>query len=72
VFTTKRMAKKIVQRSRLRSTSEPPPKALPDWPIPKAPESPVSLPEWRSTRKIRTTEMITWITPRKVSIARSV
>src|SRR6476659_7770609 len=60
------MAKKTVARSRLRSTMEPPPNELPPPPMPKAPESPASLPECRSTRKIRTTEMMTWTTPRIV------
>ena len=40
MFTTNRIAKKIVQRSRFRSTSEPPTEP-PVAPMPKAPESPV-------------------------------
>ena len=61
--------KKIVARSRLRSTIDPPPKELPPPPMPKAPERPASLPECRSTRKIRMTEMKTWTTERNVYTA---
>ena len=44
VFPTNRIAKKTVQRLRLRSTSEPPPSG--PWPVPtpNAPESPASFP----------------------------
>lgn len=66
MFSAQTTAKKTVARSRLRSTIEPPPIELPPPPIPKAPERPASLPECRSTRKIRTTEMVTWMTLRNV------
>ncbi len=36
-------------------------------PMPKAPERPASLPECRSTRKISTTAMITWMTAKNVN-----
>src|SRR5215217_3507870 len=45
VLRTNRIANATVHRSRFRSTSEPPPNALPDCPIPNAPESPASFPE---------------------------
>src|SRR5215210_4209458 len=71
-FSAQSTPKKIVQRVRFRSTSEPPPKELPPPPMPKAPESPASLPECRSTRKIRTTEMITSTTLSTVAMGGSV
>ena len=45
VFSANTTAKTIVQRVRLRSTSEPPP--IGPWPVPtpNAPDRPVSLPE---------------------------
>ena len=70
VLTANAIAKPTVQRFRLRSTSEPPPSG--PWPVPtpKAPERPASLPECMSTRKIRTTEMATWMTEKSSSIGR--
>ena len=64
VLTPNAIAKPIVQRSRLRSTSEPPPNGPAPVPTPKAPERPESFPECRSTRKISITEMKTWTTER--------
>src|SRR4051794_20867661 len=69
-FRAQRIPKKIVQRVRFRSTSEPPPKELPPPPMPNAPERPESLPECRSTRKIRITEMITSTTLSTVATGR--
>jgi hypothetical protein len=67
VFTANAIAKPIVQRFRLRSTSEPPPSG--PWPVPtpKAPERPASFPECMSTRKIRTIEMKTCTTEKMSS-----
>jgi hypothetical protein len=67
VFTTNRTANRIVQRSRLRSMSEPP-VVPPATPTPKAPDIPASFPECSSTRKIRTTAMKTWTTERTAYI----
>src|SRR3954451_22647284 len=55
VFSTNTTAKKIVQRSRLRSISEPPDEP-PAVPTPNAPDIPASFPECRRIRKIRITE----------------
>ena len=49
-------ANATVQRFRLRSTSDPPPNGPAPVPTPKAPESPVSLPECSRIRTIRTTQ----------------
>ena len=67
VFTKNRIAKKIVQRLRLRSTIEPPPSGPVPLPTPKAPDRPESLPECISTRKITITAIATWRTERIVS-----
>ena len=64
---TNSTANRMVQRSRLRSISEPP-VVPPATPTPKAPDMPASLPECSSTRKIRTTAMKTWTTERTVYI----
>ena len=66
---TNRIAKKIVQRLRLRSTIEPPPSGPVPLPTPKAPERPESLPECSSTRKITISERATWRIEKSVSIA---
>ncbi len=58
-FATNSSANPIVQRFRLRSTSEPPPKGPAPVPTPKAPESPESLPECMRMSTIRTTARIT-------------
>ena len=60
----------IVQRSRLRSISEPP-VVPPATPTPNAPDMPASFPECSSTRKIRTTAMKTCRTERAVCIGGS-
>ena len=57
--SAKRIPKTTVQRSRFRSTGDPPPKELPDWPMPNAPDRPASLPECRRTRRSGPREMIT-------------
>src|ERR1700733_8576080 len=62
-----RIAKKIVQRLRLRSTIEPPPSGPVPLPTPNAPDRPESLPECISTRNTTITEMITCSTERMVS-----
>src|SRR4051812_16047925 len=67
VLTANRIANAIVQRLRLRSTSEPPPSEPWPEPTPKAPERPASFPECMSTRKISTTLMMTCTTLRIVS-----
>src|SRR5438093_10879650 len=59
-FATNRSANTIVQRSRLRSTSEPPPNGPAPVPTPNAPESPASLPECSRTSRIRMIETKTW------------
>src|SRR4051812_37911484 len=69
VLTANRIAKAIVQRLRLRSTSEPPPSGPCPLPTPKAPDSPASFPECMRIRKIRTTQITTWRTERISSIA---
>src|SRR5947209_13744112 len=61
MFATNRIANTIVQRSRLRSTSEPPPNGPAPVPTPKAPESPESRPECSSTSRISTTETMIWV-----------
>ena len=66
--TANTIAKKTVHRSRFRSTSEPPPKALPPPPMPNAPERPASFPEWRRTSTIRMNDTNTWTTSRIASI----
>src|SRR5262245_16233461 len=66
-FSRNRIAKKIVQRLRFRSTIEPPPSGPVPLPTPKAPERPESLPECISTRKIRTTDITTCRTPKIAS-----
>src|SRR5215468_9964490 len=71
-FSAQRMPKKMVHRVRFRSTSDPPPKELPPPPIPNAPERPASLPECRSTRKMRITDMMTSITLSTVAMSGSV
>jgi O-acetylserine/cysteine efflux transporter len=68
VFTANRIANRMVQRSRLRSISEPP-VVPPATPTPKAPDIPASFPECRSTRKISTTAMKTCATESTVYIA---
>ena len=60
-------AKKIVQRLRLRSTSEPPPSGPVPLPTPKAPERPESLPECIRIRSTVTTAIATSRTERIVS-----
>jgi drug/metabolite transporter (DMT)-like permease len=55
VFSTNTIPNPIVQRLRLRSTSEPPPKGPLPVPTPKAPDSPASLPECIRIKKIRMT-----------------
>src|SRR3954466_6098199 len=55
VFAAKRIANRMVQRSRLRSISVPP-EVPPASPTPNAPDMPASLPECSSTRKITPTE----------------
>src|SRR5215218_8473718 len=70
-FSAQRTPKKMVHLVRFRSTSEPPPKALPPPPMPNAPERPASLPEWSSTRKMRITEMKTSITLSTVAMGGS-
>ena len=67
---TNRSAKMIVQRSRLRSMSEPPALLPPPVPTPKAPDMPASFPECRRIRKIRPTAMKTWTTESTVYIGR--
>src|SRR3954452_3615809 len=68
-FATKSSANTIVQRSRLRSTSEPPPNGPAPVPTPNAPERPESFPECMSTRKMSRTDRKTWTTLRISSIA---
>jgi hypothetical protein len=70
MFATKTSAKKIVQRFRLRSTSEPPPNGPAPVPTPKAPDSPASLPEWSRMRTIRTTHRMIWRPLRIASTAK--
>src|SRR5215207_8393814 len=70
-FSAQRTPKKMVHLVRFRSTSEPPPKALPPPPMPNAPERPASLPEWSSTRKIRITEIRTSTTLSTVAMGGS-
>src|SRR4051795_13188824 len=70
VFTAKSTANRIVQRSRLRSISEPPLEP-PATPTPNAPDIPASLPECRSTRKITATARKTWMTARTECIVAS-
>jgi drug/metabolite transporter (DMT)-like permease len=60
VLITNAIANPTVQRFRLRSTSEPPPNGPAPVPTPNAPDSPASLPECISTRKISTTAISTW------------
>ena len=67
VFRVNRIAKKTVQRLRLRSTIEPPPSGPVPLPTPNAPDRPESLPECISTRKMRTTAMMTCRTERIAS-----
>src|SRR3954454_9240301 len=69
VLSANRIPNAIVQRFRLRSTSEPPPSGPAPVPTPNAPDRPASFPECMSTRKIRTTEMKTWTTERMTSMA---
>src|ERR1700689_2223919 len=66
-FKKNRTAKKIVQRLRFRSTSEPPPSGPVPLPTPNAPDKPESLPECISTKKIRTTAKMTCSTERTAS-----
>jgi len=68
-FSRNRIAKKIVQRFKFRSTIEPPPSGPVPLPTPNAPERPASLPECISTRKITITEMSTCRTENIVSTA---
>ena len=68
VLSTNSTAKMIVQRSRLRSMSEPPTLLPPPVPTPKAPDMPASFPECRRIRKIRPTAMKTWTTESTVYI----
>src|ERR1700757_3797718 len=63
----KRTAKKIVQRLRLRSTIEPPPRGPVPLPTPNAPERPESFPECSSTRKMTITAMTTCEIEKSVS-----
>src|SRR6185312_15834995 len=61
----------MVQRLRLRSTIEPPPRGPVPLPTPKAPESPESLPECINTRNTTITARITWMIESIVSTPRS-
>ena len=70
MFTANTIAKPIVQRLRLRSTSEPPPRGPEPVPTPNAPDSPESLPECMSIRKISTIETNTCRTERINSMTR--
>src|SRR5207248_4914754 len=69
VLITKATANPIVQRFRLRSTSDPPPNGPAPVPTPNAPDSPESLPECIRIRNTSTTQMKTWTMPRTVVIA---
>src|SRR3954454_23430565 len=69
LLTANASANATVQRLRLRSTSEPPPSGPLPVPTPKAPDSPASFPECMSPRKIRKTQMATWVTDGMNSIA---
>src|SRR5262245_38017403 len=66
-FSRNRIAKKIVQRLRFRSTIEPPPSGPVPLPTTKAPDIPESLPECISTRKTKTTDITTCRTDRIAS-----
>src|SRR5215208_2227884 len=68
-FSTNSSAKKIVQRFRLRSTSEPPPKGPAPVPTPNAPDRPASLPEWSRISSITTTARTT-CTPLRIASMR--
>jgi hypothetical protein len=69
MFAMNISANAIVQRLRLRSTSDPLPSALPP-PTPKAPERPASLPECMRIRAIRTIEKKTCVALRIACIGR--
>src|SRR5690606_38161399 len=60
MLMTNASANAIVHRLRLRSTSDPPPNGPAPVPTPKAPDSPVSLPEWSRTRTMSITARKTW------------
>src|SRR6516165_3427899 len=66
-FSRNRIAKKIVQRLRFRSTIDPPPSGPVPLPTPKAPDRPESLPECISTRKTTMTDITTCRTEKKNS-----
>ena len=69
-FTKNRTANRTVQRLRLRSTIDPPPRGPAPVPTPKAPERPASLPECIRISSTSTTEMATWMMESIVSTIR--